>query len=128
MGHRRARRRADQAGDAGITKQVQYLGLAFCGAHLLVQPGPVGGLLGEEGQVAEGGEAGLEAHVLPGQRPGVLRLLAEPPAAGVLLVGGIKHRIGVGPDILAERGRPQALRFGPHDGISAVALQLAPIA
>ena len=49
MGHVGAGGGADQAGDAGVAEQVQDARLAGEAAHALVQPGPVGGLLREEG-------------------------------------------------------------------------------
>ncbi len=128
MGHRRAGGGRDQAGDAGIAEQVQDARRRRRGAQRLVEPFPVGRLLGKEGQMAKGGETPVEAHVAPLQRPGLGRLAGKAPAAGLVLIGGVEHRVGRRPDRLGLARTPQALRLRPHDAIGAVTLQLLPIA
>ena len=121
---------AGQAGDAGVAEQVQDPGAApglRQVADPRVQPLPVGGLLGEEGQVSERGEPAGEPHVAPGQRKGVDRLAREPPASGLVLVVGIEHGVGAVEGLRIAR-RPQALRLGPDDGVATIALQLPAIA
>ncbi|MNS58409.1 hypothetical protein D3C72_913300 [compost metagenome] len=125
VGHVRASGGGGQAGHAGVAEQVQDLGLAQR-ADAGVHPLPVGRLLGEEGQVAERGEAAGEAHVAPFQREGVDGAVSvKAPAAGVLF---FLLRIEDGGGALEGRRiarRPEALRLGPDDGVAAIALQLA---
>ncbi|MND99911.1 hypothetical protein D3C80_923040 [compost metagenome] len=121
----RARGGGGQAGHAGIAEQVQDLGLGQ-GADTRVQPFPVGRLLWEEGQVAEGGEAAHEAHVAPFQREGVDGAVGvEAPAAGVLFfLLRIEDGVGALEGCRVVR-RPEALRLGSNDGVTAISLQLA---
>src|SRR5205085_8497851 len=88
----------------------------------------IGGLFGEEGQMAEGGEAAEELHLAPGQRPGVLQLARKPPSAGLVLVAGIENRVRARPLGFGPTRGPQALRFRPDDAIGAEAFELAPAA
>ncbi len=125
MGHLGPGRGRDQAGDAGVAEQVQEPDGPLGGADLLVDPTPVGRLLGEEAQVPEWSEAAEEAHLAPGQ--GELRLQRDgkAPAAAILLAVGIKGRLGGRPLVLRQARGPQALGLGPHHAEAAVALELA---
>jgi hypothetical protein len=73
-------------------------------------------------------EPPVELHIAPGQRPGVDRLPTELPAPGVFLVRRIEHRVGLVPDLGGQGRRPQALRLGPDDGETPIALELAAMA
>ena len=126
MGYLGSGRGAGEAGDARVAKQVQDARLAQ-GPDPPVEPLPVGGLLGEEGEVAEGREPAGEAHVAPGQGEGVDRIAGKTPAAALVLVGRIEHGVGGVKGGRIARG-PEALGFRPDHGEAAIAFQLAAVA
>ena len=83
--------RADQAGHSGIAKQIEDSGRISAQSHVtthsLIDPGPVGGLLREEGQVPKGCQARLKPRLVPGQRPGFWgRAARKSPPASILLI------------------------------------------
>jgi len=122
MGYARAGRGRDQTGHARIAEQVEHPhARALPDGGLL--PFPVGGLLGEEGEVAETGEAAVEADIAPGQGPLLGRLARKRPAAFILVAGGIEDGVGLVPKRWVFR-LPPALRLRPDDEVVAVALEL----
>ncbi len=78
--------------------------------------------------MAEVGELALELHALPRQREGRDLAGLEPPVAGLVLVRGVEYRVRAVPVRGGQARRPQALRFGPHHAVAAVALELAAMA
>ncbi len=128
MSDRRARIGADEAGDAGVAEQVQHPRAVCAGLQTLLQPRPVGGLFRKDRQMAKGGEAAVKPDPVPAHRPGVSRLGAKPPVAGLVLIGGIEHRIGRGPGVGVQARRPKALGFGANQPIGAAAFQLLAVA
>ncbi len=115
-----------QAGDAGIAKQVQHARIITPGDGFLL-PGPVGGLLGEEGEMTEVGEAAVEFGLLPAQLPLFGRLAREAPVAFIILTLRIENGVGLIPQLRVFR-RPPALRFRTNNEVISIALQLPAVA
>lgn len=116
----------DQRGNAGITKQVEYLRLAAPRPDLLGHPRPMDDLLGKHAGVPERGEAAIEIDAQQPGRPGLaMDIVRKPPAAHALLVGVAgENGIGLGPGAVGKCPRPKRLRFGADDRHRPVALEL----
>ena len=113
--HLRARVGQRQRADAGIAEQVEHLRVGRPFPHEI----PLRGHVGEEAQVAEGRQAGVEADVAARQRPRRRdRAMLDPASAALLVRSRHEGRVG-GPFL--ERGGPHRLRFGANHGDIAIA-------
>ena len=147
-----ARGLGGQRGGAGVREQIQHLGRAHPvrladapqAPGLPVDELPVGGLLGKNAHVLEGGEAEAQGDVqvrgrvrlrvrgaVVGDSPLVVHLADFLPGAAVLLAGlaeaGARpeHHVALAlPFALRERRRPQGLRLRTPEHVLAEALQL----
>ena len=111
-----------KAADPGVAEQVQHFRVGRSLAHEI----PLRGHVGEEAEVAEGGQAGMEADLAAGQWP-IARHLAVvlPAAAAILVAAGDEGGIGIPVRI----GRsPHRLGFGADDVDRAVAFEFLAVA
>ena len=110
-----------QRADPGVAEQVEDLGVVRAGLH----PVPLRRHVGEESEVAEGGEGRVEAHVAAYQRPaGGDGTMLDPAPAALLVRAGNEGRVGV--PVGCRRG-PHRLRFGADDADRSIALIFAAV-
>ena len=131
MGHLGAGPGRHQRGDAGIAEQVEHLQpAARRRAIRVLEPLPVGRLLGKHADMAEIGEAAEEGDAVPGHRPGLAERLLD-SASGRRPPRRRCRRICASAALPFGRRparRPQRLRLRPHDPVGAVALQFLAVA
>ena len=111
-----------QCADAGVAKQVEDVGVVRQGAHRV----PLRRHVGEEAQVAEGGQAGVEADLAARHWPAARnRSMLDPAPAAILVRSGDEGRVGVP---FVQRRSPHRLRIGADDRHGSIAFELLPVA
>ena len=108
-----------QAADPRVAEQIEDVGVGGPGPH----PVPLRRHVGEETEMAEGRQRGVEANIAARQRPAIRDWSVLHPSPAAFFVGaGDEGSVRL--PIVAGR-RPHRLRLGPDDRERAVALELA---